>query len=269
MVQKIFMLIWIGILVLLQTSIIPQFKTETDISYKTNDVSEYEKKMCTLDIYYPTEMKDFITIIWLHGGGLTGGSKEIPEQLRSNGYAVVGVGYRFSPIVSSPTYIEDAASAIAWVFKNIEKYGGNKTKIVLSGFSAGGYLSLMCGLDRKYLMNEGIEADSLLAIIPCSGQTITHFTIRKEKEIPETQVLVDSLAPLFWTRKDAPPLYLITGDRNLELMGRYEENAYLWRMMKLCGHKQTELFELEGFNHGEMVIPALTLMNKIIKQIKQ
>jgi hypothetical protein len=35
------------------------------------------------------------------------------------------------------------------------------------------------------------------------------------------------MAPLYHVRKDAPPLLLITGDRDLELLGRYQENAYL------------------------------------------
>lgn len=59
-----------------------------------------------------------------------------------------------------------------------------------------------------------------------SGQTITHLIIREEKGIPDTRPVVDSLAPLFHVRPDASPLILITGDRELELLGRYEENAY-------------------------------------------
>ena len=41
------------------------------------------------------------------------------------GFAVIGVGYRFSPKVKAPVYIEDAAAAIAWAFQHIGKYGGN------------------------------------------------------------------------------------------------------------------------------------------------
>ncbi|MCH5598965.1 alpha/beta hydrolase family protein [Niabella ginsengisoli] len=60
------------------------------------------------------------------------------------------------------------------------------------------------------------------------------------------------MAPLHFVRKDAPPTILITGDRELEMMGRYEENAYWYRMMKLVGHKSSKLFELEGYDHGNM-----------------
>jgi hypothetical protein len=63
---------------------------------------------------------------------------------------------------------------------------------------------------------------------------------RAERGIEGTRPVVDDLAPLYHVRKDAPPLLLITGDRELEMLGRYEENAYLMRMMKVVGHPHTK-----------------------------
>jgi hypothetical protein len=57
---------------------------------------------------------------------------------------------------------------------------------------------------------------------------------------------------------------LITGDREMELLGRYEENAYMWRMMKVAGHTKTYLFELDGFDHGGMAQPAFGLLLKYV-----
>jgi hypothetical protein len=111
-----------------------------------------------------------------------------------------------------------------------------------------------------------ISANTIAGLIPLSGQAITHFEIRKERGIPDTQPIIDEFAPLFHVRADAPPLLLITGDRELELLGRYEENAYLMRMMKIKGHTSTTLYELEGFDHG-MVEPALPLVIKEVKKI--
>lgn len=37
------------------------------------------------------------------------------------------------------------------------------------------------------------------------------------------------------------------------------------RMMKMAGHKQTTLCELDGFDHGEMAEPAFDLLLKIIR----
>ena len=64
-------------------------------------------------------------------------------------------------------------------------------------------------------------------------------------------------------------MLLITGDRELELFGRYEENAYMQRMMKLAGHQQTTLYELQGFDHGGMAEPAFPLLLKEIKKIEK
>ena len=77
---------------------------------------------------------------------------------------------------------------------------------------------------------------------------------------------MDQYAPLYHVRPDAPPLLLITGDRELELLGRYEENAYLMRMMKVAGHKDTRLYELDGYGHG-MTEPAFPLLLKEVQRI--
>ena len=79
------------------------------------------------------------------------------------------------------------------------------------------------------------------------------------------QAVIDRFAPLFHARADAPPLVLITGDREWEMLGRYEENACFWRMMQVAGHRKTKLHELEGFDHGGMVVPAFGTLLKVLK----
>ncbi len=243
------------------------YKTEANISYRSGEnLDEYMKERCKLDLYFPENVDSFTTVVWFHGGGLTAGEKFIPERLKNRKLAIVAVNYRLSPKVKSPVFIDDAAAAVAWVFKNISRFGGDPKKIIISGHSAGGYLACMIGLDKHYLAAYGIDANSIQKLVPFSGQMITHFVIRKERGIPDTQPLVDEFAPLFHVRADAPPLFLITGDRNLEMLGRYEENAYMWRMMSLSGHKQTTLYELDGFDHGGMAEPAFDLLLKILKK---
>ncbi len=257
-----------------------EYATQLNIPYYDNSVSKsdaYLKERCVLDVYYPKNSKSFATVIWFHGGGLTSGEKELPEALKNQGIAVISVNYRLGPKVVAPKYIEDAAAATAWVFKNINTFGGDASLIFVSGHSAGGYLATMIGLDKKWLNAQGIDANKIAGLIPFSGQAITHFLVRKERGIPETQPVIDEYAPLFYVRADAPPLLLITGDRELELLGRYEENAYLMRMMKIAGNKNTKLYELDGFDHN-MTEPAFPLLlnevsrivgeNKIQNQIK-
>jgi len=247
-----------------------EYKILENISYRSAEEAagdDYIAERCKLDIYYPAGGKNFTTVVWFHGGGITGGNKHIPEKLKKQGIAVVAVNYRLSPNVKNPAYIEDAAAAVAWTFKNIEKYGGDVSKIVVSGHSAGGYLASMVGLDKKWLAEFSIDANNIAMLVPFSGHTITHFTIREERGIKGTQPVVDEFAPLFHVRKDAPPLVLITGDRELEMLGRYEENAYLWRMMNVAGHTETKLYELDGFDHGGMASPAYEILLNEIKTL--
>ncbi|HJY12974.1 MAG TPA: alpha/beta hydrolase [Flavobacterium sp.] len=249
-----------------------EYETKSNIQYYNTTINKsdaYINERCVLDIYYPKNTKDFATIVWFHGGGLTGGSKEIPEALKNKGFAIIGVNYRLSPKVKAVKCIEDAAAAIAWAFNNITRYGGDAAQIFVSGHSAGAYLALINGLDKKWLQKEGIDANKIAGLIPFSSQCITHFEIRRENGIPEKQPTIDVFAPLYHVRSDAPPLLLITGDRELEMLGRYEENAYMERMMKLVGHKETKLFELDGYGHG-MTEPGFPLLvnevNRIIKE---
>jgi acetyl esterase/lipase len=247
-----------------------EYTTDKNIKYYPDSVSRkdaYLNSRCTLDVYYPKGVKNFSTVVWFHGGGLTEGQKEIPEALKNKGFAVIGVEYRLSPKVKAPAYIEDAAAALTWVFQHIKAYGGNAEHIFVSGHSAGGYLGLMITLDKAYLAKYNIDANRIAGLIPFSGQAITHFTIRQERGIKSTQAVIDKYAPIYFVRADTPPVLLITGDPELELLGRYEENAYLLRMFKLVGNKQVKLLKLEGYDHGGMAQPAFPLLVKEIRAI--
>ena len=244
------------------------YKTDADIAYRTGyGLTDYMKSRCRLDVYHPVGKKDFATVVWFHGGGLKNGNRFVPSPLKEKGIAIVPVNYRLHPEVKSPAYIEDAAAAVAWTLKNISRYGGSPKRVFVSGHSAGGYLTTMIGLDKRWLKKHGADPNQLAGLIPFSGHTITHFKVRAERGIDGKQPVIDDMAPLFHVRKDCPPLLLITGDRKLEMLGRYEENAYFWRMMQVVGHSDTTLMELDGYNHGQMAAPAHPLLLRFINRI--
>lgn len=126
---------------------------------------------------------------------------------------------------------------------------------------------MMITLDKTYLQKYKIDANQIAGLIPFSGQAITHFQVRKEQGIPELQPTIDQYAPLFHVRKDAPPIVLITGDRELELFGRYEENAYLARMLKLVNHPSVKLLEENGFDHVSMAKPGFFILLKEVQDL--
>lgn len=240
-----------------------QYKTVKDLSYVTEG-DAYRTERCKLDVYYPEAVKDAPVVVWFHGGGLTGGNRFIPAQLKESGLVVIAVNYRLMPKATNEDCIDDAAAAVAWTLANAQKYNGSPAKVYVSGHSAGGYLADMIGLDKKWLAKYGVDADCLAGLAPFSGQVLTHFNRRAQMGIGPLQPVIDELAPLTYVRGDCPPMLIISGDREKELYGRYEEQAYFWRMLKLCGLKEVYLYEMQGYDHGNMPNPAYKILKDFI-----
>lgn len=242
------------------------YTSDENIAYRRSADNIYADSICRLDIIYPVNKPGFSTLIWFHGGGLTGGSRiKTDGEIFEKGFAVVRVDYRLSPKASVDECIDDAAAATAWVMENIERYGGDPKRIFVAGHSAGAYLTCMIGLDKQYLARYGIDPDTaFVRMIPYSPQAITHFVRRAELGMKQTQPLIDPMAPLFHVRADCAPMTIILGDRQLEMLGRYEENAYMWRMFQVVGHPDVTILELDGFTHGSMQRPGHLITSKII-----
>lgn len=226
-----------------------------DIPYKSGDtLSDYEKERCKLDLYLPAQVKNFPVVVWFHGGGLTGGQKaggDTPKVIQSwvkKGIAVASVNYRLSPKVKFPAYIEDGAAAVAWVQKNIASRGGDPKRIFIGGHSAGAYLSMMLGLDTKYLKAAEVDPASIAGLLPVSGQTMTHFTVREERGLPKDDVIADAAAPIHFVREDAPPMLLLMGDKDWP--ARLEENQYFAALFKVKKHEHTTLIVVPDRTHG-------------------
>ena len=141
------------------------------------------------------------------------------------------------------------------------------SKIFVAGHSAGGYLIDMIVLDKHWLEKYGIDADQIAGAFPYSAQKMTHYNVRKGMGIGPLQVIADEYAPIFHARKLPMPMVVLSGDREMELYGRYEEQAYFWRMMKLVGNDNVFLYEFDGYDHGAMPFPAHNVVKRYIKAI--
>lgn len=237
-----------------QTFNVPYYSEEQQ---ETSD--DYLKSQCKLDIIYPKNPpSSFSTIVWFHGGGLTGGEKYIPfafKQLKSfkeGRVAIVAVGYRLSPKVEFPGFIKDAAASVAWVLRNISKYGGDPERVFVSGGSAGGYLTAMIGAYPKWLDAYGCSRRELAGLIPVSGQMTTHFHVKEILCYDGLQYnpVIDENAPLGGLSADFPPVLFVLGDRKVEWKCRVEENELMYSSLKALGAPLVLFSENEGFTHG-------------------
>jgi acetyl esterase/lipase len=91
------------------------------------------------------------------------------RRLAKKGVGVACINYRLSPQFKYPTHIQDVARAFAWVYKNIAQYGGDPTRIFVSGHSAGGHLTALLATDERWLNEQGLSLKNIKGAIPVSG----------------------------------------------------------------------------------------------------
>ncbi len=118
-----------------------------DIPYAT----AHERQV--LDVYAPDGAKNLPVVFWIHGGGWQAGDKSMvavkPKAFMEAGFVFVSINYRLLPTVDMGALTSDVATALGWVHKNIATYGGDPTRLLVMGHSAGGQLAaLMCTDDR-------------------------------------------------------------------------------------------------------------------------
>jgi acetyl esterase/lipase len=68
-----------------------------------------------------------------------------------------------------PAQIEDVAAAFAWTVRHIASYGGDPSRIVAAGHSAGGHLVALLAANEKYLRAHGLDARAIRGVISLSG----------------------------------------------------------------------------------------------------
>lgn len=248
------------------------YKTETDLAYydakALEKADDYQQSQCRLDFYYPDNRPGFATVIWLHGGGLTGGQRFFPE-LKGKELGLVAVGYRLSPQAELPAFLEDAAAATAWVLKHVAARGGDPQKVLLAGHSAGGYLAAMVGMDARWLAAHGLSNRELAGLIPVSAQVTTHSLVKKLRgdTRPEYRPIIDEYAPLYHAAKELPPICLILGDRAIEYKNRVEENDLLAVSLRNLGHPFVEFHEMGGLDHGTVQDGSWILIPRFVRKV--
>ncbi len=250
--------------------IVNNFKQTNDISYydeKAAKADPYIAERCKLDIFYPTHQKNVPVLIYFHGGGLTGGSKDSKMELYKHlGCVIVTPDYRLSPRVKCPSYIEDAAVAAAWVKKNIAGYNGNPDRIFISGHSAGAYLATCLATMPQFLEKQGCRPGDFAAYISISGEMVTHRAICAERGLPKGQIVIDEYSPINHVSKDVPPLILLTGGTGLDIGSRPADNNLMCDAMRVAGNTRCQHFEVPGTDHGSIMDAAYAYLLQAIRE---
>ncbi|EJN61405.1 alpha/beta hydrolase [Halogranum rubrum] len=94
------------------------------------------------------------TLVFYHGGGWTLGTLDSADDICRNlarrvGGVVVSVDYRLAPEHPFPAGLDDAYAALEWAAENAETFGGDGSRLVVAGTSAGGNLAAAVALRAR------------------------------------------------------------------------------------------------------------------------
>ena len=147
-----------------EEEVVVEIQKIEDISYATN--CDY----CKLDIYNKNNyIKNKPIMIFVHGGAWKYGNKsdymEKAYYFAENGYVFASVGYPLHPGANYQEQTEKVALAIKWIYNNVNKYNGDKEKIILMGHSSGGHAISLLSTNQTYLQSAGLELDNIEATI--------------------------------------------------------------------------------------------------------
>ena len=114
---------------------------------KNLQYAEVDGKPLLLDLYLPEKPEGSPLVIWVHGGGWKGGSKQncFVKWLSNFGYTVASINYRLVDVAKWPAQLHDCKGAIRWLRANAQTYGYNPDCVIAAGASAGGHLVALLG----------------------------------------------------------------------------------------------------------------------------
>ena len=244
-----------------------------------------------LDVYLPLQDPEpgekRPAVLQIHGGAWVLGSKNeqgIPllNHLASCGWVGFNVDYRLSPRSRAPQHLVDCKRALAWIREHADEYGVDPDFVVVTGGSAGGHLCAMMALtqnDPQYQPGFEDADTSVQAAVPFYGVydltdreghygesrllTFTDLLARVVMEVglDEDPEHWSSYSPLDRIHPDAPPMFVIHGDRDV-LVPVASARSFVERLREVS-RSPVVYAELQGAQHAFEVFPSFRTVQTV------
>ncbi len=224
-----------------------------------------------LDLYVPAHPKGPV-LVWIHGGGWRGGSKDKPPGLAmlKQGVVVASVEYRFSQHAIFPAQIEDCKAAIRWLRAHAKDYGYRDDLVAAWGASAGGHLvALLAVTGKTHDFDVGANLDQSSAIqcgidwfgpadFPAYDPNLPTAMVQRENPdsvlaqlfggpVSQKLELAKRASPITWVTKDAAPLLIMQGTQD-PLVPPDQSQRFADKLKAVGADVTLEM--IEGAGHG-------------------
>ena len=207
-----------------------------------------------LDIFVPSEASPSKgVIVFFYGGSWNSGDRGdyafAARAFASRGYTTAVLDYRLVPEFRYPAFVEDGAKAVAWVHRNIARYGGDPDRIFLVGHSAGAYNEMMVALAPEFLRAEGLQTTVVKAVVGISGPyDFLPLAVDETREAFKGVANLPATQPINRVARTryAPPMLLLHGEADEFVYPRNSKR--LAAALRRAGHSVEEKY-YPGIDH--------------------
>jgi acetyl esterase/lipase len=167
-----------------------------------------------MDIYTPANAAHAPVIVMVHGGAWAFGSKSASGVVQNKvaywlpqGFIFVSVETRLLPKADPLQQAADVAAALANVERSASSWGGDASRIVLMGHSAGAHLVALVSADRDMAKKAGLKPWLGTVALDSAAYDVTK--IMKQPDHPQFYDKVFGKDPKFWAA--ASPALHVSG----------------------------------------------------------
>lgn len=244
-----------------------------------------------LDIYLPAHAKGKLPlVIFIHGGGWLsndkyadiGYMKKTVAEIVSSGFALASIDYRFSTQAVFPAQIQDCNRAVSFLYDNADKYGFDRNRFAVMGFSAGGHLASLLGLSKNnnvetFFMPGSNKSFSIKAVVDFYGPAeLILFPGSNDKKSPESLLigaaplarpdLAKAASPVTYVDKNDPPFLIIHGEKDELVSTKQSQLLSAW--LNAVG-VQNELIIVKDAPHFGVMFDTDDVRNKVMSFLKK
>jgi acetyl esterase/lipase len=257
-----------------------------NVPYNNDDLPKH-----LLDIYLPDNTKGKVPlVIFIHGGGWLvndkyadiGYMKKTVAEIISSGFALASIDYRFATQAIFPAQIQDCNRAISFLYDNAEKYGFDKNRFAVMGFSAGGHLASLVGLSKNnkiesFFMPGTSKAFNFKGVVDFYGPAeLVLFPGANDEKSPEGLLigaaplsrpdLAKAASPVTYVDKNDPPFLIIHGEKDELVSPKQSQLLSAW--LTVSG-VQNELIIVKDAPHFGVMFDADEIRTKVIGFLKK
>jgi len=243
-----------------------------------------------LDIYLPANAKGKLPlVILIHGGGWLVNDKyadisymkKTVAEIVSSGFALASIDYRFSTQAVFPAQIQDCNRAVSFLYDNADKYGIDKTRFAVMGFSAGGHLASLLGLSRNnnvktFYMPGSSASFQIKGVVDFYGPAeLVLFPGADDEKSPEAILigaapltrpdLAKAASPVTYVDKNDPPFLIIHGEKDNLVAPKQSRLLGSW--LTLAGVKNEVIIVKDAPHFGSM-FDVDEIRNKVMDFLK-